>query len=66
MTTVLHIDLFHHLLLACLASSTLAFSSAFIPNVIISPLSPVVEIGRNFTATCSLVNIRDASLDDLV
>ncbi|CAL8322255.1 unnamed protein product, partial [Lota lota] len=34
-------------------------------DVNILPSSPVVEIGRNFTATCSLVNTSEATADDL-
>ncbi|CAL8280334.1 unnamed protein product [Gadus morhua 'NCC'] len=66
MAMVLYIGLLHRLLLACLVSSGLAFSAEYTFDVNILPHSPAVEIGKNFTATCSLAITSEATADDLI
>lgn len=34
-------------------------------NLLVTPESPALEIGSNFTATCVIVNTKDLTADDL-
>ncbi|KAM4614774.1 interleukin-6 receptor subunit beta isoform 1-T2 [Polymixia lowei] len=49
--------------LVCLASFSVPSTGG--QHVIIAPQSPVVEIGKNFTAMCMLINTTEATADDL-
>ena len=50
----------------CQSFCCCSLSSEFTPDVYILPYSPVVEIGKSFTATCSLANTSEATADDIV
>ncbi|KAM7369448.1 hypothetical protein PAMP_013715 [Pampus punctatissimus] len=55
---------FQLLVLACLAAALHAGGENY-NHLVITPQSPVLEIGTNFTATCMIINTSEATADDL-
>ncbi|XP_041825436.1 interleukin-6 receptor subunit beta isoform X2 [Melanotaenia boesemani] len=49
---------------ACLATAFTA-ADGHVSHLVVTPQSPVLEIGTNFTATCTIVNTDEITVDDL-